>query len=114
MPVEAALSAGMDFAPLDASWAAQQRTAALGGWPSPLLRAGGEHRALPAEPVRPRSADPVRHKLEVPVDAGMAALGFMSDDANATAGASPHLGTLQWTLTIWSHLSQHVEDAQHL
>ena len=40
--------------------------------------------------MRPRSADPLRHRLEVPVDAGMAALGFMSDDANAAP--APALG----------------------
>ena len=81
---------GLHFGPLGAGWAAHQRTASPGGWPAPLLASDLDHRPQSAEPMRPRSADPLRHRLEVPVDAGMAALGFMSDDANAAP--APALG----------------------
>ncbi len=93
--------AGTEYSPLGGSWAAQQRTAASGGWaaqqrtaasggwPASFLPSEGIQRPQSADPTRPRSSDPIRRRLEVPVDAGMAALGFMSDDANAVAAPSP-------------------------
>lgn len=62
-------------------WAAQHR------WCAPP-QGDPEPRPHSAGPSRPRSADPLRRRLDVPVDAGMAALGFLSDDAQP-AGLSP-------------------------
>lgn len=81
--------AGTEYSPLGGNWAAQQRTAASGGWPASFLAPEGIQRPQSADPTRPRSSDPIRRRLEVPVDAGMAALGFMSDDVNAAAAPSP-------------------------
>lgn len=81
--------AGTEYSPLGGNWAAQQRIAASGGWPASFLPSEGIQRPQSADPARPRSSDPIRRHLEVPVDAGMAALGFMSDDANAVAAPSP-------------------------
>ena len=58
-------------------WAAQHT------WCAPP-QGDPEPRPHSAGPTRPRSADPLRHRLDVPVDAGMAALGFLSDDAQPT------------------------------
>ena len=81
--------AGTEYSPLGGNWAAQQRTAASGGWPASFLAPEEIQRPQSADPTRPRSSDPIRRRLEVPVDAGMAALGFMSDDANAAAAPCP-------------------------
>ena len=62
-------------------WAAQH------SW-CPPPKADPEPRPHSAGPTRPRSADPLRRRLDVPVDAGMAALGFLSDEAQPT-GQSP-------------------------
>jgi len=95
--------AGIDYSPLGGGWAAQQRTAANSGWPASFLPPEGIQRPQSADPTRPRSADPIRRRLEVPVDAGMAALGFMSDDANAAAAPSPGecRNLLQWLALQW-------------
>lgn len=58
-------------------WAAQYN------WCAPP-QGDPEPRPHSAGPSRPRSADSLRRSLDVPVDAGMAALGFLSDDAQPT------------------------------
>ncbi|DBB08447.1 TPA: hypothetical protein ACH3X3_15276 [Trebouxia sp. C0006] len=88
-PAASAGLQGTEYSPLGSGWAGQQRTAASGGWPASFLAPEGIQRPQSADPTRPRSSDPIRRRLEVPVDAGMAALGFMSDDANAVAAPSP-------------------------
>ncbi|KAL0041632.1 hypothetical protein WJX79_010152 [Trebouxia sp. C0005] len=88
-PAASAGLQGTEYSPLGGNWAAQQRIAASGGWPASFLPSEGIQRPQSADPARPRSSDPIRRHLEVPVDAGMAALGFMSDDANAVAAPSP-------------------------
>lgn len=92
------LAAGTEFSPLAAAWAAQQCMDTLGGWPAPSFPPGGIQRPQSADPARPRSADPIRRRLEGPVDAGMAALGFMSDDANGVTTPSPGTCVCWWDL----------------
>ena len=71
-------------------WAAQNN------WCAPA-QADPEPRPHSAGPTRPRSADPLRRRLDVPVDAGMAALGFLSDDAQPTG--------LSLAAIIWHRVS---------
>ena len=100
-------AAGTEFSPLAAAWAAQQCMDTLGGWPAPSFPPGGIQRPQSADPARPRSADPIRRGLEGPVDAGMAALGFMSDDVNGVTVPSPG------TCVCWSDLVA-LKTADHL
>ncbi|KAL3163087.1 hypothetical protein ABBQ32_009505 [Trebouxia sp. C0010 RCD-2024] len=62
----------------DSVWAAQH------SWCTPPPQGDPGPRPHSAGPSRPRSADPLRRGLDVPFDAGMAALGFLSDDAQPT------------------------------
>ena len=95
------LHTGPEFGPLGAGWPAQQqRATSPGAWPASNLPPHLDQRPQSAEPVRPRSAGAIRGHLHVPVDAHMAALGFMADDASPAPGerslkcTTCHMGSL--------------------